>query len=222
MFDGLFNLTVIAEMITFIAAITLLKKQTGEWVLFRLFLFLILVAEISGWILSWKLRIFNNVWIFNILLCINACFSLWILSTPESSRKHRSGIIKLAFLFVVMTIISIFINDGWRSYNSKTEITQDIVLALLCCHLLYSMLRETEYRNLLADEYFWLANGILIFSLGSAVLSVSRPQLDQFQQSSNITLSQYLNDTLNLFLYASYIIAFICRYRNTRSLPSLS
>ena len=219
MLTGFFNITIVAELLTFLAALLLLHQFTKPWSYFRIMLFLTLATELTGWYMTWKLGMRNNAWMYNLLLCVRGCFTLWMLSTSGYWKKGDLHKIRLAcYMLVGLTILSVTYNKGWHSYNILIDILLGFTLAIFCCRLLYNILNEGVYRSLLSNEHFWLANGVLIYSLGNAVLSVSMPELGQYQMASGIRLWKHLNDTLNVFLHASYIIAFVCRYRNTRSL----
>ncbi len=219
MFKGLFNTTVIAEYIAFVSAVLLLGKRTGKWRLFILFLFAVISAETGGWYAIAKLKMADNSWIFNLLLCVNICFCVWILSQAEPLAHIRTKM-PLFFLSVgLFTLINLIFFQGLNTYNRYTEIIYDILLGMVSCYLFYETLKENKYRNLFRYEYFWFANGLLVFSLASAVLSSSRPQFWAFQKHTGIKLFGYLNDTVNVLLYSCLIIAFICRKRNTKSLP---
>lgn len=210
MLKGLFNITFTAEIITFLAAIFLLNKKTGRWQWFQPYLLLILITEIGGWYLSWKLHR-ENVWVYNIYQTINVCFCLWILSMSGVMKLLKPKVSMICLGILVWAIITMFFLNGFNTYNSNAEIAYDIIIALTCCYLIFQLLRAASYRNLTHDEYFWLANGLLVFSLGSAVLSVGRWHLQLFQTQTGMRLSEHINDILNILLYASFIIAFICR-----------
>jgi hypothetical protein len=218
LFKGLFNITVISEYITFFSAVLLLGKKTGHWRFFILFLFAIIAAETGGWFASARLGVADNSWIFNVLLCINVCFCVWILSLADPMVRIRKSMRVFFFVIAVYTLGNFIFFQGLSLYNSYTEIVYDIMLGIISCYLFYETLKESKYRNLLQYEYFWFANGLLVFSLSSAVLSSSRPQFWAYQLHTGTPLFGYLNDTVNVLLYSCLIIAFICRKINSKSL----
>ncbi|RZM17851.1 MAG: hypothetical protein EOO88_42245 [Pedobacter sp.] len=216
MFTGLFTPTNIAELVAFVAALVFLNKNSGICQVFKLILLITLLAEFTGWILAWKLYRPNG-WVFNSLLGINSSFIVFILFQRLNYKYKDKVLIAIISLIIISTLVTLVFLDGITIYNRLMEITIDLGLAILCCIVLYQMLLTEKNRSFYAFEYFWLVNGVLVYSLGSAVLYVSHPYLGVYQQESGIQLAQYINDTLNIILYASYIIAFICRWKHNKS-----
>lgn len=215
--SSLFNITVIAEYITFIAAIFLLrKKRTGLWRLFIVFLFVIVCTETSGWYEHIILKNYKNGWIFNINLLLTNTFLLWILSTAEPLQKARKKIFAVIILFMVAALINLLFFQGFWDYNQYSETAGDIILVIICCYLFYLLIAEEGYRNLFSYEYFWLANGILFSSLGSAILYIYPTLMGAYQKLTHVNVFAIINYVLNVLLYGSFIIAFICRNKNTK------
>jgi hypothetical protein len=117
---------------------------------------------------------------------------------------------------MLYALINLFFFQGFWHYNQYTETIGDIIQVIICCYLFYSLLNEKAYRNLFSYEYFWLANGVLFSSLGSTILYHFPEAMSAYQKQTGINVFAILNNVLNVLLYGSLIIAFICRNRNTR------
>jgi hypothetical protein len=211
-----FNITVIAEWCTFIAAILLLDKKTKVWRLFILLMFLTLCTETAGWYISSRLRIFSNALPFNILMLISNAFFIWFFTKANALQKIKRSLFYLNYFFIISGLINLFFFQGFTSYNSHSETLGDIMLSVICCYFFYTLLTDKEYINILRLDFFWLATGILFSSLGSALLYQFSGALREFYLHSKIDIGTYINYALNLILYTSLIIAFICRWRTTR------
>lgn len=222
----LFTLILTIEYLTFFAAIFFLhKKRNGIWRLFIPMLFIIICAETLGWYWNnFLIKYYHfqkpNAWIFNFNMIITDIFILWLLSTTETLGKARRIIYGLMMVFFLVAIINLLFIQGLWKYNQYTETAGDIIQVITCCYVFYSFIKEEAFRNLLTYEYFWLANGILFSAMGSAFLYNFPNALANFQKHTGISIFTIINDMLNILLYGSLIIAFICRNRNTKLLQA--
>jgi hypothetical protein len=213
----LFNPTVTSEWCAFIAALCLLRRRTGVWRLFIWQLLLTIIAETFGWSSIYFWKSLNNHWIFNLLLLISAGFWIWIFSRAEPMARSRKLLYGLLIGFLCFGLVNMFFFQGLWEYNGYTDVLSDMLIAGVCCYFFYTILREEQFRNLFGYEYFWLANGLLVSSLGSVVVYIFINDLFAFYNHTHINVYGYINYSLNIILYVSFIIAFICRNRNTRS-----
>jgi len=150
---------------------------------------------------------------FNILLIINTSFFIWILSKSDVLKKNREFLEILLITFITMAICNLLFFQGFYNYNSYTELTADLFLAFLCLYFFYLLLKEEAFRNLLTYEYFWLANGLLLFSFVGWLLYFFYDQLKEYYKETHINVGGTVNDIINLLFYASLIISFVCRRR---------
>lgn len=214
MLSNYFNITVIAEWCTLIAALILLNKRTGKWRLFIPLLFLILCAETLGWYQSNIIKVQGNALPFNFLMIISMAFFLWFLAQPRpmvSVRKYLYGVI---FSFIVFALVNLLLFQKLAVYNSISEVAGNILLAFFSGYLIFGLIKdESNERSLFAQEYFWLATGILFSAMGSAVLYTFLDELQAYKNETGINVYGYINYTVNFLLYSCLIIAFICRHK---------
>ena len=211
-----FNITVIAEWCTFIAAIILLNSKTKIWQLFILLLFLILCTETIGWYMHTQLKVYDNALPFNLLMLLSTIFFIWFFTKARQLKNIRKWLIFVNCFFFIFAIINLFFFQGFWRYNSFSESFGDIILSIICCYFLFGLVKDNEHINLLGLDYFWLANGILFYSLGSALLYQFSYLLRNYYKQSHVDVGTYINYALNLILYSSLIMAFICRRKTTR------
>jgi hypothetical protein len=216
MINSYFNVTVIAEWLTFIVSLLLLDKKTTRWRLFIMLLFLVLCAETAGWYMYNRLGIFDNALPFNILMLLSNVFFIWFMSTATVLQQVKKWLVYLNCFFLVFGLINLFFFQGLWRYNSFSESLGDIILVLICCYFIFTLLKANEHTDLLRFDYFWLANGLLFYCLGSALLYQFSYLLGNYYNQTKINIGEYINYALNLILYSSLIIAFICRRKTTR------
>jgi hypothetical protein len=218
MLSTYFNITSIAEWCAFICALILLNKQTSIWRLFIPFLFITIVTETIGWYFNYVVKHFNNTLPFNILMIIGIVFFAYLFSLAKPMQHVKKKIFYLIILFILSAVFNLFFIQKQWTYNSYTETFGDIILSAICCYFLFTILKNDEYINLFHYEYFWLANGLLFSCLGSVLIYIFSDSLYAYYKQTKIPVYDYINYVLNVVLYASLIIAFICRHKTTRSL----
>lgn len=221
MINSYFDITTIAEWVAFIASVIFLDKKTTVWRLFIALLFLIVCTESAGWYMYTILKINNNTLPFNILMILRLSFLICFFSTALPLKKVKRLSYWILIVFSLFGLINLFFFQGFWKYNAYTEALGDLILAIASCYLLFIVLIEDEHRELFQYEYFWLANGLLFSSLGSMLLYFFLDDLFAYQKQTGVTIYDYINYVINVILYSSLIIAFICRRKTTRSLQAL-
>lgn len=212
------NITLITEWITFLAAIALLNKHTGQWRWFIALLALIVITEATGWYLSYVLHKPNNALPFNILVIIMDCFLLWQLSIAGQLIKLKKAFYISIVVLIIFGLVNLFFLQGWNTYNYATEVLADILLAIGSGYLIFALIRDDDSEmNLFSEPWFWLSIGILFNVTGSFLLYMFLNELQAYYYSTKIDVFGYINYTVNILFYGCLIIAFVCR-RNKKLL----
>ena len=220
MFSAYFNITGIAEWCCFIASLLFLDKKTTYWRFFQLFLVLTISVETIGWYMNQIIKVKTNVLPFNILMLIRITFFIWLL-TKAPEMKSLTKLKFLIPLFGILGLMNLFFIQKLWVYNWYTQLLGDIIVVIMAVYFLFSVLKAPEYKDLFNYEYFWLANGLIVSSMGSILLYYFGNSLYQYYKETKIPVYNYLNSVLNVVLYGSLIIAFISRRKTTRSSPVL-
>ena len=212
----LFDLSYISELSALLAALFLLRKRSGEWRFFTAYLILIVVIETIGWYTGEVLQTDKYSWIYNIYLLAMGWFYLWILSKAPVMARHRRDFRVLLYVFMVCAVANLLFYQRWTVFNSYTEVLGNVMLAAVCCWLLFKLLKDDSPTRLTADPHFWLANGLLFFSLGNITVYLFYSFLGTFYKQTHIPLGYYIVNTTNVVLYGSLIAAFVCRKQTTK------
>lgn len=221
MLKGYFNVIGIAEWCCFIASLLLLDKKTTYWRFFQVLIFITLGVEAVGWYMNYIIRRPTNALPFNFLMLISFIFFIWLFTRPMETQKVKTKLQFLILLFGIIGLVNLlFIQKFWK-YNSYTQLLGDIILVGISAYFLFLILKAQEYKNLFGYEYFWLANGLIVSSMGSMLLYYFGDSLYAYYKETKIPVYDYINSVLNVVFYSSLIIGFICRRKTTRSSPVL-
>ncbi len=206
------------ECITLLVAMVSLCQHTGVWQLLKPVMLFTILVEVIGWNLSVRNNSSGNAWVFNINLLLNGAFSLWFFIFSDELAAFKRRILVLVFAFLVFGFTNLFFFQGLQRYNSATEIFLDLSCVVISCLFFYRLVINDSNKKIFQSEYFWYANGLLFYSLGAVVLYIFLDELLDYRKATGRNIYGYINYTLNALLYGSFIIAIICRNRNTRLL----
>ena len=125
------------------------------------------------------------------------------------SVKIKKVYIMIASIVIACSIINYLFIQGPTNINILTLIFQQLVTILLSCTLLYFLSVEERYFVLWKEPSFWVAAGLLIFSLGTLVVLGLYQYIRMNQLTiQNRNLYSVLMPFLNIILYSSYTYAF--------------
>ena len=211
MIATLFNPTVIAECCTLLAAIFLLKKNSGRWQLFIPVLLVTIIAETLGWAWTYLFHKRGNGWIFNINLLMTSAFYFWLLSFAGPLQQLKSRLLTCVAIFFLFASLNALFGQGFTAYQTYTDIFAELMLIVTGFYFFYKVLTEEIYRNVFRYEYFWLVNGLLLYALGGVVLYAFYEVIVAYDKLHKVHLYGLINYIINGIFYGSLIIAFVCR-----------
>lgn len=181
----------------------LYKHSTQRWFLF--FLIYVVVQEVVGFVLP--LFDISNFAVSNIYIIISFSFYLYWFGLILRKRK-------IPYLFLLLFLISvpfsIYFEDVFWVDLLLSSFTAGTVLVLFCIALYFlELLGESKIVNLHQSQRFWIIAGLLIFNIGFLPLVFLGNYLDTYGLAYSIVLT-----ILNVILYGTYTIGFLCLQRN--------
>lgn len=163
----------------------------------------------SANVLVWKLGNSDH-FIKNIYLLVSTPLYFYIFYRQFPLSKK----IKIAYSAIAVIVSGLFLMNylffqGPTHINILSVIFQQLVTILLSCTLLYFLSTDEKYIILFKEPSFWIAAGLLIFSLGTLVIL----GLYQYIRMNHLTIQNqnlysFLMPFLNIILYSSYTYAF--------------
>lgn len=165
----------------------------------------------------------SNHFLENIYLMFSTPLYFYIFyKTLDLSKKIRALYIIIALVYTLFSLYNYFFFQGTAYLNTLTVTIQQLITILLSCALLFQLATNEKYFVLSKEPYFWIAAGLLIFSLGTLVVI----GMYQYIRINNLTIKNrslynVIMPVLNIVLYSAYTYAFyLCKPKKKSYSPS--
>lgn len=152
----------------------------------------------------------NNHYLYNLysLTCTPLYFYLFYYFLNIQS-KFRNIYFYTGLSVSILLTYNFFFFEGIFMFNTLSIILMQFCTILLSVFLLFKLAESENYFILSRHPYFWIAAGLLIFSLGTLVVL----GMNQYIRIHNLTivnksLYRTIMPVLNVILYSSYSYAF--------------
>ena len=172
---------------------------------------LILVCLIETWSVIIKtMGHLNNHYLYNIYLLISTPLYLYLFyNFLDFKGKFRKIYLYTSILISLAFLLNFFFFEGIMKFNTLSVILMSFCTTILSILLLFKLAVSENYFILSKHPYFWIAAGLLIFSLGTLVVL----GMSQFIRINNLTivnkaLYRTIMPVLNVIIYSSYTYAF--------------
>lgn len=163
--------------------------------------------------------------IFNVFTTCEFIFYSLIFLIYLSNKTLRRIITVLIPIYIILVTINVAYIQGTDKFHRYTFLLGGFLMVVYSCFFLYeSILPDSINIKLSEHPFFWVMIGLLIFYLGSVIINALFEYLTSAALGKEGThIYSYINNSLNVVLYGSFIIAFIlCRKnRKISSSPSL-
>jgi hypothetical protein len=211
-----------SEFLCFFAAVIfLLRDKSLAWKLFIPFLLLTCVVEVAGIYIREFIGI-SNYPIYNVYLLFECGFTSYFFFYLYKPYNYK--VIWLVAWLSVFT--AIYLTDmmchNFSQFVSTTASIMSVVFVLASLYLYFLKLKDERFEPLLFSAPFWWVSGTLFFYFGSTACNNF---LDFLSHYERITFSRSIRyvifNILDIIMYIFWSYAFICRYRQRKSSPSL-
>jgi hypothetical protein len=214
--DYLFYIVPIASAIAFLASLTIFFQPAGQQYLkyFSIFLFVnFLMESVLGYTSSLHV---NNVWLNNIDTLLTISFQLYVLREIFASRKAKKVLLFIFLLYPVVAILNIFLVQQCRNVHTMTYSLGSLLIVTGCIYYFWELFQQKKSVDLIRQPPFWICSGLLFYYCCTFPMF----GLTNFITSLPLVILQNLLTILiviNICLYLSFTIAFLCRLKIKRS-----
>jgi len=218
----LLNPTTILEMAAFTAAFLFLPWRNRLYPgAFVYYLGFVLLIEMAGFYFSSQK--IPNSYLYNLLIVVQVFFFSWLFNRYQHDKKMKKIIINIVPLFLLVTVVEtcyrLFNLPFTEHYNKYSKLMLVIMVLTYSFSFFVGLLKDDGLKDPLRSGKFWIVAGLFMFYLSSTPMTSFDEQVSKIKLLGNITFYTLVMGLINLILYGSWIIAFICLRKTTSSNP---
>ncbi|MEZ4746847.1 MAG: hypothetical protein R3C41_12295 [Calditrichia bacterium] len=182
---------------------------------FTLYLFMGVVFEIIGYVCkkaaiqdAWRVDVFTliEIGIFGALL-------FYITKSTWLSTAIKRGSIGWFVFYIILKILDVE-PFGLGRYNYYSRPIALLLLAILSCTTLVHLLTRNSYQMPKKTYLIWLCFGIMIYSVGNAMVYSNIPIVDH----DILEAFKYIYHVLYIVTYITFLAAVLLYFRQTKNL----
>jgi len=198
--------------VSFVTSLTVyFYKTTSIYLrLFPVFLLFTLVIELIG--LHYVNKGTPAISLYNFFSVFEFLFYMYVLREIIGNMTVKKIIFYTAWLYLLMVAVNFIFIQPISSFGSMTYALGCLLITIICIYFFFELFQSPHSVNLIQQPAFWLCAGLLFFYCCSfpifGVLNFLKKAPDIIRK--NI---QFIILLLNVFLYSSFTIAFLCRIR---------
>jgi hypothetical protein len=203
-------------VISFLTSLTVyFQKDSRRYLrLFPILLIVTIIVEVAAiWLHKHKQ---STSILYNLFSCFEFQFYMYILRQIIQSARVKKIIFYTACLYLSLGIANILFIQKITSFNSITYTLGCLLISVMCFYYFFELFQLPYSVNLIRQPTFWICAGLLFYNTCTFPIY----GLVNFLSPEFITKNiQVLLILLNVFLYSSFTIAFLCRIgvRNSTS-----
>ncbi len=190
-------------------------EKEGYLKSFPVFLFISIVVEIVAYLLAAKIR--ANTILYNCFGIFEFVFYFFVLHEVVHNEKAKKVIFHISWVYVLLVILNFIFVQKITGFASMTYALGCLVIVAVCIYYFLELFQVSRSVNLLRQPAFWICSGLLFFYVCTFPIFGLLNFIDSFPYIIKGHLSGILN-LLNVFLYSSFTIAFLCRARMKKSM----
>jgi hypothetical protein len=219
MSNYLFYFTPIASVLTFLISLTVFFPPGAENYLkyFSFFLFVNCCQDIATSYLA--LNHVNNIFILNVNTMVTLGFYLYLLMEIIRDPKGKKALLIMLIVYLLVSMVNIFLVQKTGVFNTMTFCFGCLLIVVACIYYFWELFQQRLSLNLLRQPAFWICSGLLFFCACSFPLNGLMNFINALPKVilQNLFIIFIL---LNILLYLSFSIAFLCRLKTRKSMSS--
>jgi hypothetical protein len=182
---------------------------------FPLFLLISMIAEIIAYMMAEKER--DNTLVYNCFSVVEFIFYFFVLHEVIHSKKAKKIIFHIAWIYVASVILNFIFIQKITEFSTTTYALGCLIIVAICIYYFLELFQLPSSVNLLRQPSFWICSSLLFFYACSFPIFGFAKYINSLPSILVGHLSGILN-LLNVFLYSSFTIAFLCRARMKKSM----
>jgi len=185
----------------------------------RIFPFFLLLTAIEGLIENYQAsHHLNNTALTNLFSVVTFCFYFFVLYRIIRNLTARKIILYILYIYPCIALINIFFIQKIDVFHSITFSLGCLLIVAICIYYFFELFRLPHSVNLLRQPPFWICSGLLFFFTCIFPVYGFNSLIANLATVVTIKNLVFLVALLNVFLYSSFTIAFLCRLRTRKSM----
>jgi hypothetical protein len=215
----LFFIIPIASAVAFLASLTIFFQPVAERYLkyFSFFLFVNLLMDIATDYTAYYG--IDNIFLNNMDTILVISFELYLLREIVASRKAKKIFLFICLLYPIIAILNIFLVQRFRNFHTMTYSLGSLLIVTGCIYYFWELFQQKTSVDLIRQPPFWICSGLIFYYCCTFPLY----GLTNFLNSLPKVIIQNLFTiyiVIDICLYLSFTIAFLCRLKIKRSMST--
>ena len=217
MSNYLYFIIPVGAAFAFVASLTVFLIRGGEAFL-KVFSIFLLVNACFDATTSYMARYgIPNVVISNLNTLVVISYYLFLLRQIVHGKKARTGILLSLFLFLLVSIANFFLVKKIDTFSSITYCVGALFIVAACIYFFWELFQRAYSGPLGRQPAFWICSGLLFYYTctfpfyGASNLLTGLPEVIKRNLIAVLVF-------LNILLYLSFSIAFLCRIKTRKSM----
>ena len=202
--------------VAFLASLTTAFRRDTSMYLrwFTPFLLITCIVEIVAAYM--QAHTIPNLPLYNLFSILVFSFYFYVLYQVILSRKAKRIVFHISWIYVSLTLINIFFIQRITVFHSMSFSLGCLLIAAICVYYFLELFQMPRSVNLIRQPAFWICSGLLFFYSCSFPVIAFANFLVQLPPVILRSLG-FVVYLLNVFLYSSFTIAFLCQLRIRKS-----
>ena len=216
----LFYIVPIAGIFPFLASLTIFFQPPGrkERYLryFSFFLFVNCLMDTATNMIA--VTGADNVFLNNLVQMFTIAFQIYLLREIVQGAKAKKTFLYFLLTYLLLSLINFFLVQKTGVFNTLTYSLGSLLIVSGCIYYFWELFQFRSFVNLVRQPAFWICSGLLFYYVCNFPLT----SLLNFIHALPKVILQNLFIIfilLNIFLYLSFTIAFLCRLKTRKSMP---
>lgn len=203
-------------LVALLASLALYRQGPSD-VYLRLFPPFLLIVTILLGIMGYIVYQYkNDIALLNILTIFQCCFYFFVLYRIIRNNIVRKVALHLVWTYPLVVGFNILFIQKHNTFHSITYSLAGLLIVAFCIFYFFELFQRLQTVNLLRNPDFWICSGLLFYFSSTFPIYGMINNMRQIPEIVRLNLNAIFN-VLDVLLYTSLSIAFLCRLRIKKS-----
>lgn len=161
----------------------------------------------------------ENVAINNLGTLVVISFELYLLRAIIAGKRAKKVFLYIFLLYPVVALLNIFLLQHIGNFHTMTYCLGALLIITGCIYYFWELFQQKAYVDLVRQPAFWICSGLLFYYACTFAIYGLIPFLTNLPRNVIETLLKILV-IMDVCLYSSFTIAFLCRLKTKRSMST--